>query len=94
MKSYNVESHIRTTADVEQFFRYLIEDEKVNFHPDDNFHDYIDMDTRQKSFSDAECSLYNRLMGECFDACAKEGVEIYGIALDVFSEKVGFAVNI
>ncbi len=88
MKSYNVQSHIRTTADVEQFFRYLIEDEKVNFHPDDNFHDYIDMDTRQKSFSDAECSLYNRLMGECFDACAKEGVEIYGMGLDLMCEKL------
>ncbi len=92
MKRYNAQSHICTIADVEQFFRFLIEEEKVNFHPDDDFHSYIDMDTRQKAFSDADCGLYNRLMSESFDACAKEGVEIYGIGIDIMCERLGMVM--
>ena len=92
MKRYNAQSHICTIADVEQFFRFLIEEEKVNFHPDDDFHGYIDMDTRQKAFCDADCGLYNRLMSESFDACAKEGVEIDGIGIDIMCERLGMVM--
>ena len=38
---YSANSHIESIKDVETFFHHLIDERKVNFHPDDDFADYV-----------------------------------------------------
>lgn len=80
--SMNEESHITTIADVKAFFHHLVDERKVNFHPDDDFADYISLDDQMPTFSDEEVAVYNRLMDESFDVCDAAGVDIYELALD------------
>lgn len=79
--TYNNESHIRSVEDVKAFFHHLVDERKVNFHPDDMFEDYVPCEGGINSFALGERALYNRLMDESFKACDKEGVDIYGIGL-------------
>ena len=48
---YNNKSHIKTVEDVNKFFDYLLEERRVNFHPDTPFEDYINVETREPSFT-------------------------------------------
>lgn len=79
---YDNESHITTVKEVETFFDFLMEDRKVNFHPDTPFEDYICVETKEPSFTQEEVKLYNRLMDESFAVCEAEGVDIYGIGCE------------
>lgn len=78
----NEESHITTVADVKAFFHHLVDERKLNFHPDDDFADYISLEDQTPTFSDEEVAVYNRLMDESFDVCDAAGVDIYELALD------------
>lgn len=77
----NEESHITSVVDVKAFFHHLVDECKVNFHPDDDFADYISLDDKTPSFTDEEVAVYNRLMEESFDICETAGVDIYELAL-------------
>ena len=77
----NEESHITTIADVKAFFQHLVEERMVNFHPDDDFAEYISHDDKTPMFTDEEVTIYNRLMEESFDACEKAGVDIYNLGI-------------
>ena len=77
----NEKSHITSVADVKAFFHHLVDERKVNFHPDDDFADYISLDDKTSTFTDDEVILYNRLMEESFDACEAAGVDIYELGL-------------
>lgn len=77
----NEKSHIISVADVKAFFHHLVDERKVNFHPDDDFTDYISLDGQTPTFTDEEVILYNRLMEESFDACEAAGVDIYELCL-------------
>lgn len=70
---------IQTTSDVEQFINSLIIKENLNFHPDEDFRNYIHLDTGLPSYSIPEAILRNKLLSECFQICKKEGVDIYQI---------------
>ena len=85
---YTIESHINSVKDVEAFFHHLVDDRKVNFHPDDDFADYITIVDKTSLFTNEEVSLYNRLMDECFDACETAGEDIYGIGFNVLKAKI------
>jgi len=37
---YSANSHIESIKDVETFFHHLIDERKVNFHPDDDFAEF------------------------------------------------------
>ena len=39
--TYNIDSHIKTVEGVKAFFHHLVYERKVNFHPDDDFADYV-----------------------------------------------------
>lgn len=77
----NEKSHITSVADVKAFFHHLVAERKLNFHPDDDFADYISLDDQTPTFTDDEVILYNRLMEESFDACEAAGVDIYELGL-------------
>lgn len=76
MRTYTKNDHITTVAHVEEFFHHLLYDRELNFHPDDDFAEYVDRESKP-SFNAEEVALYNRLMEESFDACDREGRDIY-----------------
>lgn len=79
--TYNNESHIKSVEDVKAFFHHLVDECKVNFHPDDMFEDYVSCEGGINTFTLEECTIYNRLMNESFMVCENEGVDIYGIGV-------------
>ena len=84
--TYSPDTHIRTEKDVKAFFHHLVDERKVNFHPDDDFADYISIDDKTPPFSNDEVSLYNRLMDECLGVCEKDVVDIYQLGLEEMCE--------
>lgn len=89
MMTYNTESHIRTVEDVKAFFHHLMDERKVNFHPDDMFEDYVSCEGGINTFTLGECALYNRLMDESFKACEKDGMDIYEVAIEILRHGIG-----
>ena len=83
---YNNETRITSVDDVKEFFHHLVGERNLNFHPDDRFEDYVSCDDGSNTFSQEECSVYNRLMDESFDVCEKNGVDIYAIGLDLMQK--------
>ena len=80
--TYTAASHINSVKDVEVFFHHLVDERKVNFHPDDDFANYICLADKTPSFSAEEVTVYNRLMDESFDVCDKADVDIYDIGVN------------
>jgi len=73
---------IETSEDVKAFAKQLIA-EGVSFHPDDDFNDYVYFKENRPCYSKEEADLRNELMNDCFKVCEKEGVDIYGVMLEV-----------
>jgi hypothetical protein len=80
--TYTAASHINSVQDVEVFFHHLVDERKVNFHPDDDFANYICLADKTPSFSAEEVTVYNHLMDESFDVCDKADVDIYDIGFN------------
>ncbi|AFL83523.1 hypothetical protein Belba_0876 [Belliella baltica DSM 15883] len=68
---------IKEIADVKIFFEQLLEEESLNFHPDEDFKNYINVKTRLPSYSSKEANLRNCLLESCFELCQSENVDIY-----------------
>jgi len=68
---------INSREDAVRFFDYLIKVENANFHPDDDFCNYVSLGTNEKSFSPEKCALLNQRMDECFTVL---GDKIYDVA--------------
>ncbi len=83
-------AEINTIDDVKMFAHQLL-DEKLNFHPDESFENYIDSKTHLPCYSAEEAQFRNHLMSRCFEVCDDFGVDIYEIMCDIFYERVGFA---
>lgn len=81
MRQYTEVDHINMVEEVESFFDHLVKERKINFHPDNNFEEYINIDTREDSFTPQECMIYNRLMNESFVTCDQANVDIYEIGM-------------
>lgn len=71
-------SSIQTVGDIEVFAQQLIA-EGLNFYPVDDFCDYINMETKESTYSEAEAQIRNQLMDRCFEVCEAEGIEIYSV---------------
>lgn len=56
--------------------KYLIHEEKLSVHPDDNFFEYENYET-QLFYTKEEAVLRNKLMKQCFDLCEENDIEIY-----------------
>lgn len=81
-----IETHdfeILYPEDVARFFMWLVFDCKINFHPDDDFEQYENMETHELTFSEDDARYYNYTMRECFDVCEKYNRSIYEIATRV-----------
>ena len=73
---------INTISDVEQFAKHLVQVEKLSFHPDDDFKDYV-TNANQPFYSTKEAKLRNKLMNDCFEVCEREKVDVYGVVLPI-----------
>ena len=85
MAKYTQESHITTAEEVKDFFRHIVNDLDINFHPDDDFKDYVSYDTGNRTMDDEQAELYNRLMDEAFETC---GEEVYEIGSDLLFKRL------
>lgn len=83
----NMNTKIKTIEDVKTFAKHLVQVEKLSFHPDDDFNDYVT--NENKPFYTKEAAAWrNKIMGECFEVCKKNNVEIYEIVLPFIQEPV------
>ena len=78
MAKYTQSSHITTVEEVKSFFDHIVNELGINFHPDDDFKDYVCYETGERTMDDIQAKLYNRLMDEAFDVCGEEVYEIGG----------------
>lgn len=74
---------IKTIKDVQAFATHLIQEEMLSFHPDDDFTDYINLETKQPLYNSEEAAFRNKLMAECFDVCNKNKKEVYAVMLPI-----------
>lgn len=77
---------INTLEDVKNFVHILMEEENLNFHPDTPFEDYIYYETRRPCYSEAEATLRNRLLNECFELGNRLGVDTHELMCEVGNE--------
>ena len=85
MAKYTQESHITNVEEVKNFFIHIVYDLDINFHPDDNFKDYVSYETGERAMDDKQAGLYNRLMDEAFDVC---GEDVYEIGSDLLRKRL------
>ena len=78
---YNQTSKIENIADVELFVKFVYDELQVNFHPDDDFNDYINSETKEATFNKEDAEVLNTLIDDCFKVCERENVDFYEIAL-------------
>ncbi|WP_457127354.1 hypothetical protein [Mucilaginibacter sp. HD30] len=64
-------------------------EEGTNAHPDDDFNDYVNIDTGEPAYTHDQAELRNRLMEECFDICEAYGKDIYNVMQEVFLIETG-----
>lgn len=79
---------IQTTSEVEQFINCLILEENLNFHPDEDFRNYIHLDTGLPSYLPEKADHRNKLLEACFKVCKKENADIYGIGIEMLLHKL------
>ena len=79
---------INTSNDVVAYAMQLVK-EGVNFHPDDDFNDYINIETQNPSYTKQQADLRNILMNQCFEVCQKNGIDIYDTMSEVVLKETG-----
>jgi len=73
---------IESEEDVKIFFGYLIHTRELGiaFHPDTDLCDYININSREPIFKEAECRELKDKMDQCF---WMQGIDMYQIGLDI-----------
>ena len=56
---YTNETLITSIDEVQAFFRYLVKERQVLFHPDDDFSVYLNGSTKEKLFTEEEVLNFN-----------------------------------
>ena len=74
MEKNTQEPHITTIKEVKTFFRHIAYDLDINFHPDDDFKDYVSYKAGERTMDDEQVELYNCLMDEAFKHCDDDQV--------------------
>lgn len=81
-------TEIKDLKDVSAFMHCLIE-ESVNAHPDDDFSDYVHIETGVPTFTDEEAALRNLLMEQAFEVCEHNHEDIYSFMHEIFLKETG-----
>lgn len=72
-------TQITNVEDIATFAKHLIHEEKLSVHPDDDFTEYTNYETRLPFYTEKEAELRNQLMNQCFAICEDNNIEIYEI---------------
>jgi len=75
-----------SAEDVKQFFRDLHGIYESEFHPDDDFRDYVNREG-ERSFTDEQAEYLNNVMTQSFQFCEDNNLDIYDIAGEVQIER-------
>jgi hypothetical protein len=81
-------TEIRTLDNVNEFVIQLTA-EGLNYHPDDDFENYVKIETGEPAYTTTEASLRNRLNNQCFIVCESAGADIYDISMEIFLKETG-----
>lgn len=74
---------IETVEDVMTFIEQIAGEIK-DFHPMDDFTDYVDPITWQPRYTKEEATLRNKLLNRCLDILAPVNADFYTFMLDVY----------
>jgi len=74
---------IETVEDVMTFMEQIAREIK-DFHPMDDFTDYVDPATWQPRYTQEEAALRNKLLSRCLDILATVNADFYTFMLDVY----------
>ena len=87
MNTYTIDSE----ETVKQFFKDVHELYPFEWHPDDDFHEYMKEDQKTRVFTDEEAAYLNKVMIKCFDYCDDNDIDIYELAgqvqIDIWREQ-------
>jgi hypothetical protein len=83
-----MKTQIQTLNDVIAFAKHLVQNEKLSFHPDDDFRDYVNFETQEAFYTNEEAILKNKMMNDCFEVCKKNKVEIYELLLPIIQKQI------
>jgi uncharacterized protein YpuA (DUF1002 family) len=86
MKAKTKINQVNTVTDIRKFFEEITNNYNIAFHPDNSFHDYVNLDTDMKIFSKTEADRLNRILMKCFIICANKNKDIYDLCLSVLEE--------
>jgi hypothetical protein len=81
-------TEIKDLDDIILFTKQLIV-EGVNVHPDDDFSDYVNMETGEPTYSKEGADFRNSLMDQCFVVCKSTNNDIYNIMQDIYLAETG-----
>ncbi len=81
-------NQIKSVADVEYFARLLVE-EGANFHPDNDFLEFVNFETGEPTYTSEEAELRNMLMERAFEVCEKEEKDIYSVMQRIMMIETG-----
>jgi len=81
-------NEIKNPADVEIFVIQLVA-EGLNYHPDDDFENYVNTETDEPSYTADEAKIRNNLNQQCFAVCKKFNIDIYDLTQEIFLKETG-----
>jgi hypothetical protein len=81
-------TEINTIEDVKLFAFQLVNEENLSFHPDDDFSDYINLNTKVPLYSVEQVSQLNEMMDKCFILCEEADVDIYELMGEPLFQKL------
>jgi hypothetical protein len=81
-------TEILSIPDVEDFMRQLAK-EGTNAHPDDDFHNYVNLETGLPVYTVEAAAERNRLMDQCFGVCEAAGQDVYSVMQEIFLIETG-----
>jgi hypothetical protein len=79
-------NQVNTVTDVRKFFEEITNDCSIAFHPDESFHNYVHLDTDEKTFSKTEADRLDKILDKCFIICTEKNKDIYDLCLSVLEE--------
>ena len=71
---------------VRDFINCLMNEEDLNFHPDDGFHTYINVTDGSRAYTKEQCEERERLLDQCFEIA---GDDVYVIGCELQCELLG-----
>lgn len=81
-------TRINNPQDVIAFAKQLVE-EGVNFHPDEDFRNYINIETSEPTYTEKEANMRNNLMTQCIATCEQNEIDVYDTMNEVLLLETG-----